>query len=148
MLQPKTLEERIEEAIVARFFEPTWIVTPHMVSDPQTGLMHTEPAMTQIPSEMSTVAQAIYNKARAEIVRKVLEQLDIDALVAQWASKIAEDVVKQLQTAPNNGWSPQPNKTERQKMLDKVYEAVAEEFGRQCVEHIKNTGGLKAVLEA
>lgn len=144
-----TLEERVEAAIVSRFFEPSWIVSPGMVTDPSTGHVRSEPMMTQIPSEMSVIAQAVYDRARIEIVRKVIEQMDIDVIISEWAPLIAKDVVSQLQKVNDGyGWQPKPSATERAKMMDKVYDMVAEEFGRQCVEHIKNTGGLMAVLEA
>lgn len=142
------IEKRIEDAIVARFFEPSWTIVPTMVTDPTNGMVRSEPMMSQIPSGMSVVVQAIYDQAKDEIVRKVIEQLDIDALVAQWAPIIAKDVVEKLQVKDGYGWQPHPSKTERRKMLEKVYEAVAEEFGRQAVEHIRSTGGLRAVLEA
>lgn len=143
----KTMEERIEEAIVARFFEPGWIATPQFTVDPQ-GIGRNETVMSQIPAPMTMIAQAIYEQARTQILQKVIERLDIDAIVDEWAPKIAEDVVKQLQIKDGYGWQPHPSKTERGKMMDKVYDMVAEEFGRQCVEHLKNTGGLMGVLEA
>lgn len=143
-----TIEERVEQAIIDRFFEPSWIAQPQYLVDPQSGQARTDTVMSQIPAPMTVIAQAIYDQARAEIVRKVIEKLDIDALVKQWAPQIAEDVVKQLQVKDGYGWQPHPSKTERQKMLDKVYEEVANEFGRQCVEHLKNTGGLMSILEA
>lgn len=142
-----TLEQRVEEAIIARFFEPTWLVSTHPIVDPNTGQYRTETGMSQIPAPMTVVAQAVYDRARDEIVRKVLEQMDIDAIVAEWAPVIAKDVVKQLQVTPE-AWRAAPNKSERQKMMDKVYEDVAAEFGRQAVEHLRATGGLMAVLEA
>lgn len=142
------IEERVEQAIIDRFFEPSWIAQPQYIVDPQSGQARTDTVMSQIPAPMTVIAQAIYDQAKAQIVAKVLEKLDIDALVEQWAPQIAEDVVKQLQVKDGYGWQPHPSKTERQKMLDKVYEEVANEFGRQCVEHLKNTGGLMSILEA
>jgi hypothetical protein len=141
-----SLEEQIEKAIVARFFEPTWIAQPQYVIDPQTGHGRSESVMMQQPAPMSLVSQAIYEKAKLDIVNAVLAKLDIDALVAEWAPIIAKDVIAQLQKTPDR-WAAKPSKSERDKMLEKVYEAVAEEFGRQCVEHLKNTGGLMSVLE-
>lgn len=144
----KSMEERIEDAIVARFFEPSWMMTTQYIPDPQTGMSTPHPVNSQIPAPMSTVAQAIYDHARAEIVRRVMEKLDIDAIVTEWAPLIAKDVIKQLQTVNDgHGWRANPSKSEREKMLEKVYEAVAEEFGRQCVAHLKTTGGLLNVLE-
>lgn len=143
----KTMEERIEQAIIDRFFEASWMIQTQQILNPQTGQYHIESTPTQIPAPMTVVAQAIYNQAKAEIVRKVMEKLDIDAIVAEWAPSIAKDVVARLNEKPNS-WSAYPSKSEREKMLSKVYDAVAEEFGRQCVEHLKNTGGLLAVLEA
>lgn len=143
----KSLEERIEQAIVDRFFEPSTAMYTQQVMNPNTGQYHTEVVPTQIEAPMSMVASAIYKEARAEIIRKVMAQIDIDAIVAEWAPIIATDVVRQLQSQPES-WRSNPSKNEREKMLEKVYEMVAEEFGRQCVEHLKNTGGLLAVLEA
>lgn len=141
-----SFEERIEEAIVARFFEPSWMTLSQQMLDPSTGQYRTEIVPTQIPAPMTTVAQAVYDQARAEIIRKVMEQVDIDAIVAEWAPIIAKDVIKQLQEPPNQ-WSTRPDISSRKKMMDKVYEDVAAEFGRQAVEHLKSTGGLMAVLE-
>ena len=142
-----TMEERIEEAIIARFFEPTWLIQTQQMLDPQTGQYRTEVVPTQIPAPLSVVAQAVYAAAKEKILASVLEQLDIDAIVAQWAPIIAKDVVAKLQTTPDR-WSSNPTATERRKMLDKVYEQVAEEFGRQCVEHLRQTGGLMGILDA
>lgn len=144
----QTMEERIEKAIIDRFFEPSWMVVPITVSDPQTGGMRIEQTYSQTPSEMSNVSQAIYDAARAQIIAKVIERMDIDAIVAEWSPKIAKDVVRQLQVDPSYGWSSNPSKTARQKMMDKVYEDVAVEFGKQCVAHLKETGGLMNILEA
>lgn len=143
----KSLEERVEEAIIARFFEPSWIVSTGAITDPSTGMMRTEPVMSQIPSEMSVVARAIYDQVRDEIVRKVIESMDIDAIVAEWSPIIAKDVIIRLNADDRSGWLAKPGPSERRKMMDKVYENVATEFGRQAVEHLRKTGGLMAVLE-
>lgn len=142
------LEERVADAIVQKFFEPAWTMSTQQVVDPSTGQYRTELVPYQTSAPMSMVAQAVYDQAKADIIERVIRQIDIDAIVEQWAPVIAKDVVEQLQVKDGYGWQPHPSKTERQKMLDKVYNAVAEEFGRQCVEHLKSTGGLLNILEA
>lgn len=141
------LQQRIEDAIVAKFFEPTWAMTTQQTFDQQ-GTLRLELVPMQVQSEMSRVAAAIYDAAKDRIIARVLETLDVDQIVEEWGGRIAQDVVAKLQENNSNHWSATPTKTERQKMLDKVYEQVAEEFGRQCVERLRETGGLMAVLEA
>lgn len=141
-----TLEQRVEDAIVARFFEPSWLMTSQPTYN--NGMMTGSEVMpSQIPAPMTVVAEAIYAEAKDRILARVLDQLDIDAIVEEWGAHIAKDVVDKLQ-AVSPSWQATPSPSAREKMLTKVYDAVAEEFGRQCVEHLKNTGGLMAVLEA
>lgn len=143
-----SLEDQIANAIINKFFEPSWSIVTQPVYNPQTGQAHQELTPMQVPAPMEIVAQAIYNRAKADIIEGVLARINIDEMIEKWGPLIAKDVVNTLQEKDGRHWSPHPTPTERKKMLDKVYEAVAEEFGRQCVEHIKNTGGLMAVLEA
>jgi hypothetical protein len=141
----KTIEQRIEEAIVARFFEPSWVFSTQVLYSNSGQVVGSTITPMQNDAPMSTVAKAIYDAAKDELVLKVIESINIDEIVESWAPKIAEDVVKKLNETP--GWNAKPGSSEREKMLDKVYNQVADEFGRQCVEHLKNTGGLMRVLE-
>lgn len=143
----KSMENLVEEAIVARFFEPSMSFQLQQTIDPSTGQIRSENMPVLLPAPMTTVAEAIYSQARTQIIQKVIERLDVDAIVAEWSSQIAKDVVAKLQEMPAS-WHSNPSKTEREKMMDKVYDNVAEEFGRQCVNHLRETGGLLGILES
>lgn len=140
-----SIEDAIQQAIVDRFFEPSVLFTTHSVWNQQTGNTElvTQPTQTEAPS--MRVARDLWEARHGAITDAVMKRLDIGALVEDVVEKVTEEMVKRL-TAPPNNWGHHPAKSERQVMLDKVYEKVAEEFGRQAVEHLRQTGGLLGIL--
>ena len=142
------VEQAIRQAIIDKFFEPTTLILSHPTFNSQTGQTEviTYPSQTEAPA--LKVGRAIWEANAAAITKAVMDRLDIDAIVEQTALVVTKAVVEHLTAQPAHSWSANPTLSERQKMLNKVYDQVADEFGRQCVEHLRTTGGLMGVLDA
>ena len=142
------VDEAIRDAIVAKFFEPTTIIVSQPVFDPNGGppTMGVFPSQTEAPA--LRVARAVWEANREAITEAVMARLDIDAIVAQVVPLVTKATVDRLTADSGQRWSANPTPSERQKMLAQVYDAVAEEFGRQCVARLRETGGLQGILDA
>lgn len=143
-----SIDDAIREAIIAKFFEPTTLILSQPAFDPTTGVstVQTFPSQTEAPA--LRVARAIWDAKQQAITDAVMARLDIDTIVDSVVVKVTAVMVDRLMKEPDNRWSSNPTKSQRQIMLDSVYAKVAEEFGRQCVEHLRQTGGLMGILEA
>ena len=138
------IETAIRDAIVEKYFQPERLLQPVSVMSDGTSRVEYHP--TELPSPMSRVARAIWDNNKDAITNAVLARLDLDDVVQQCSAVITKEVVARL--TAEHGWSARPQASQRKQMLEKVYAMVAEEFGRQAVEHLRNTGGLMGVLEA
>lgn len=141
-----SIEDAIREAIIDKFFEPVTLIVSQPVSSPN-GTVSMQAVPTQVEAPSMKVARAIWDANSKAITDAVMARLDIDTIVEQCSAHAAKAVVDRLMTDPGR-WSSNPSPSERQKMLAKVYDKVADEFGRQCVEHLRQTGGLMGILEA
>ena len=138
------LEDAIQKAIIDKFFEPTPLVQTQMVYD-NTGSQRMESSVALVDSPATRVAQEVWKANQSAITQAVMERLDLAAIVEQCSEKITAEVVKHLTAVPNS-WSSNPTPAARKQMMDKVYDQVAEEFGKQCVAHLRETGGLMGIL--
>jgi len=143
-----TTDDAIRQAIIDKFFEPTTLIVSQPVFDPNGGPPHMQSFPSQTEAPALRVARAVWEANSQAITDAVMARLDIDALVEQTAAHVTQSVVARLLAEPDNRWSANPQPSERQRMLTKVYDAVAEEFGRQCVAHLRQTGGLMGILDA
>ena len=139
-------EKAIQDAIVAKFFEPIGSTIAVQVVDPNTGQSRIEYQNQFYDPPVTNIARILYRNHENEILEGVKARLDLDDIIEKCVVEISNRVVTKLTEAPYS-WAAKPNASEKEKMLSKVYDRVAEEFGRQCVEHLKNTGGLMNILE-
>ena len=140
-------EELLRQAVVDKFFEPSMVMMTTMAPGPN-GIMQPQvyPSQTEAPS--MRIARAVWDANQQAITDAVMARLDVDELVELVSAKTTKAVLDRLLAEPDRRWNAPPSQSERERMLAKVYEDVAAEFGRQAVEHLRRTGGLMAVLDA
>lgn len=142
-----TIDDAIRQAIVEKFFEPTTVLYNSPVTGPN-GVTSMQATPHQIEAPVMQIARDVWKANSTAITDAVMARLDTPVLVDQVTDLVTAAVVTRLTSEPDNRWSSNPQPSERQRMLAKVYDAVAEEFGRQCVEHLRATGGLMGILDA
>lgn len=137
-----SFEDKISEAIIARFFEPIPTFTQVSKSDGN-GNYYLEWQVGSHKSPVAVVAAEIYAAKGKEIVEAVLRQMTVEQIGEVLVPKIVADLVEKL--GPSNRYSSF-SETERTEMRKLVWKRVADEYGKRAVEYLQNSGALSNML--
>ena len=120
----KPFEERIFDAIVDRFFEPT-VSTSMVVTD--SG----QPMLNHYinPSPIAVLAKSIYDQHQTRIFEAIKDRIDMDAVVDGVWERIKNEMVQRLlDSSYYSQW-----RTQQEQLRKRMYELVAEELARRTI---------------